>query len=101
MIDISQAHLEIVRKILAEHAPEAEIRAFGSRVKGNAKEFSDLDIALVENARISFDRMRLLKEALQNSVLPFRVDVVDWNSISESFQAIVAEKFEIIRPGMF
>ena len=46
-IDIKPIELDIVRTILARHVPEREVRAFGSRVSGPAKKFSDLDLAVM------------------------------------------------------
>ncbi|MDN5277989.1 MAG: uncharacterized protein PWR01_1954 [Clostridiales bacterium] len=98
MLDLVPNHLQIVRDILATHVPNAEVRAFGSRVKGCAKSYSDLDLAIIEEKKISFDRFRLLKESFQNSELPMRVDLVDWHGISDSFQKIIESGFVKIWP---
>ncbi len=46
-IDISPDELDIVQAILRAHLPEGtRTWAFGSRVKGAAKPFSDLDLAV-------------------------------------------------------
>ena len=45
-IDISPKDLETVRCILRDHVPDCEVLAFGSRVKGKARQFSDLDLAI-------------------------------------------------------
>ena len=47
MIDLNPNHLETVKAILAEHVPECEVRAFGSRATWTAKDYSDLDLAIV------------------------------------------------------
>ena len=36
-VELAAGHLEIVRRILAEQVPEAEVRAFGSRVTGGSR----------------------------------------------------------------
>ena len=46
-IDLSPAHLAIVERILGEHVPDYEVRAFGSRAAWTAKDYSDLDLAVV------------------------------------------------------
>ncbi|MGI6784711.1 MAG: nucleotidyltransferase family protein [Aminivibrio sp.] len=93
MIDIKHDHMETVKKILAEYVPECQVKAFGSRVSGKAKPFSDLDLAVDCGKRMNFDQLRLLKEAFENSDLPFRVDVVDWHGISGGFKKTIEAKF--------
>lgn len=99
MIDISPVHLETVKRILGEHVPDCEVRAFGSRVTWTAKDHSDLDLAVVGAGTLDADTLRLLKEAFEESDLPFRVDVIDWHAISENFRKVVEKKFEVIQKG--
>ena len=85
-IDIRPADLETVRRILQEHAPTLEVHAFGSRVAWNARETSDLDLALMTDEPLSIDRTAALRSAFTESDLPFRVDIVDWATASENFR---------------
>ncbi len=97
MIDIAPQHLQIITEILREHVPECEVRAFGSRVQNKAKSYSDLDIAVVGRERINRSRFYRLKEAFEDSVLPFRVDVLDWHTISESFRNVISKCYAVIQ----
>ena len=97
MIDIKTDHFATVKQILAEYFPECEVRAFGSRVTKTAKSYSDLDLAVVGQNALDSDRFRHLKEAFEESNLPFRVDVLDWNLISESFHEVIEKQYEIIQ----
>jgi len=97
MIDIKPAHLQTVKRILGEHVPDCEVRVFGSRVKNEAKVYSDLDLAVVCQNDLGADRLRHLKEAFEESDLPFRVDVLDWNRISESFRKVIEQDYEVIQ----
>lgn len=47
MIDIQPQHLEMVEKIFRTYLSGYEVRAFGSRVKGTARPFSDLDLEVM------------------------------------------------------
>jgi predicted nucleotidyltransferase len=49
MIDIEERYLAEIQRILSEWAPDCEVRAFGSRIGGNAEKYSDLDLVLVGN----------------------------------------------------
>jgi len=96
MIDLAPQHLETIRRILAEHVPQCEVRAFGSRVNGTVKSYSDLDLALVGSGKLSDDTLRRLKEAFEESDLPFRVDVLDWHATSSSFQKVIEKQYEVV-----
>ncbi|HUU02211.1 MAG TPA: nucleotidyltransferase domain-containing protein [Myxococcota bacterium] len=97
MIDAIPRHLETIKRILREHVPECEVRVFGSRVTRKAKKYSDLDLAVVGDGTLDSDTLRLLKEAFEESDLPFRVDVLDWHGISSSFRKVIEKKFEVIQ----
>jgi len=97
MIDLAERHLETIRRILGEHAAGCEVRAFGSRVSGTAKEYSDLDLAIIGEEKLPRRVKMLLREAFEESDLPFRVDIVDYNAISDSFRSIIDERFEIVQ----
>lgn len=88
-IDIRPDHWEMVRDILQKHVPQHEVWAFGSRAKWAAKEFSDLDLAVIGNKPLSLDVSAALSDEFSESDLPYRVDVVDWATTSESFRKII------------
>lgn len=81
--------LHEVTQILAQHLPAVEVRAFGSRVKGTAKPYSDLDLALMTTHPLSLEQEAVLKEAFGESSLPFKVDLLDWATTTPAFQDIV------------
>lgn len=73
------------------------MRVFGSRVQGNAKPFSDLDLAVMGETALDFRQLAALKDAFADSNLPFRVDVVDWATTSEAFRRIIEDRYEVVR----
>jgi len=96
LIDISPENWQIVREILQRYVPDHEVWAFGSRAKWTAKEFSDLDLAIIGDTPLSIALTADMKEAFQESALPFKIDIVDWASITPSFrQVIQAAKIQI------
>ena len=99
LIDIRAEQLETVKQILKKHLPLGMlIWVFGSRATGRAKEYSDLDIALqTENGqKIDFELIVRLMDDFEESNLPFKVDVVDYNSISGIFkQNVDSQKFKL------
>ena len=99
MIDVNPNHLETVTRILAGQVPECEVRAFGSRVTWTAKDYSDLDLVVVGERALEPDALRRLKEAFEESDLPFRVEVLDWHAISPAFQKVIEKKYEVVQKG--
>ena len=97
MIDVAERHLDTIKRILAEYVGDCEVRAFGSRGNGGARQYSDLDLAIVGSGRLKRRVKMLLREAFEESDLPFRVDVVDYNAASETFRAIIDESYEVIQ----
>lgn len=97
MIEITEEQHKIVLDILNRYLPNDEVRAFGSRYKGNVKKYSDLDLVIVGTCKIEIKLLFKIKETFEESTLPFRVDVLDWHRISSEFQQIIEQGFEVIK----
>jgi predicted nucleotidyltransferase len=97
MIDLSPEQLKTVRLLLSAHAPACEVCAFGSRVAGSAKPYSDLDLALKGPEKLTPMQMWRLREAFQESDLSMRVDILDWHAISEDFRKVILRRCEVIQ----
>lgn len=96
-LDLSAAHLAIVRDILKKNIPHYTVWAFGSRVAGKAKPYSDLDLAVITDYPLDLSVSAALTDDFSASNLPMKVDIVDWASTSESFREIIARDKLIIR----
>ena len=84
-IDITAEQRDTVRSLLARHLPNTEAWVYGSRVRWTSRPESDLDIAVFatpDQARDVSD----LREAFEDSNLPFRVDLFVWDEVPESFR---------------
>ena len=97
MIAIEKEQLKIVKEILRKYVPNSEIRIFGSRYKHTNKEYSDIDIAIVGNEKLTIKQYAKIKEDFEESNLKYRVDIIDWNAISEDFKKIIEEGYEILK----
>ena len=95
---LSAEHLQMLRRLLAEHVPDADVWAYGSRVSGDAHEGSDLDIVLRNALDLTQDVANWLelKEALQDSTLPMLVDVHLWSRLPESFQRNIETAYVVL-----
>ena len=93
-LDIRPDHAEIVYKILKDNLEEGNyVFAFGSRANWTAKQSSDLDLAM-DGFGMKLDKKikSNLEDAFEESDLPYKVDVVDLNSVSESFREAIQDQ---------
>ncbi len=100
LIDILPEHLEIVLGILRKHVPNNEVWVFGSRVKWTTKDYSDLDLCLVSDTPLSFVVLGAMKDDFIESDLPWKVDIVDWATTSESFRKIIARNKVVLQEAV-
>lgn len=88
-IDLDDKYLDEIKEILKRFIPEsdAEFYIFGSRVKGKAKKYSDIDIAITCGERVFDDSIRIpLEKFFEETTIPYKVDIVDLNSITQNFK---------------
>jgi len=98
-VDISRQNWQIVRGILQHYVPELEVLAFGSRAQWTAKQFSDLDIAIIGSEKLGVGLVAEVREAFQESVLPFKMDIVDWAATDERFRKIIEQCAVVFQEG--
>ncbi|RBM08555.1 nucleotidyltransferase family protein [Novacetimonas cocois] len=96
-IDITPEERAIVLRILHEIVPDREVRAFGSRVTGDAKPFSDFDLAVMGNELLPLETRARLEEAFSESDLPWKVDVLDWAQVDEGFKRIISNSWIVLQ----
>lgn len=97
-LDVKPAHLDEIRRILSKHVPAFEVIAFGSRVRGDARPWSDLDLAVSGPTALHWNDLGKLREAFQESELPFRVEVMDWDTASPEFKRAVEQDCTVLQP---
>lgn len=97
MLDLQPEYRAMVKSLLREHFPDCEVRAYGSRVRGNAAKYSDLDISIVGDGKLDRWKLMDLRYAFDESDLPIRVDVHDWHNTSSDFQRIIEENYVVIQ----
>lgn len=97
-LKVEPQDLRIIQQILRTHVPGVEVWAFGSRVHGeNLKPFSDLDLVVISPDPLPFLQLLDLKEAFAESDLPFKVDLLDWSTLDESFRERIAQSYLVVQ----
>lgn len=66
----------------------AQIFVFGSRARGQHHQFSDLDLFYIEAPATPVSGLELsnIRELLEESNLPVKVDLVNWCDLAESYK---------------
>lgn len=90
-----------VRELLRQYIPEAEVWAYGSRVRGDCYNASDLDLVarFPPTEKRDVFRLNAIGEAFQESNLPIIVQIVDWNGIPESFREEILARYVVVQAG--
>ena len=86
---IAIPELDTIIDIIRSEMPGATLILFGSRLTGDARPDSDLDIAIVSPAPVDLLRLSEIKEKLSNSSIPYLVDIVDYQRVSPEFQLVI------------
>lgn len=74
-IDVSERHWELIAGIQS----------------------SDLDLAIIGDSPLPLNASAALADDFAESDLPFKVDVVDWATTSESFRTIIAQSKVVVQ----
>ena len=99
-VDIRPDHMRTVLEVLNRLIPDREVWAFGSRATWTARDTSDLDLAVIGNAPLDFRTLAALRDAFSESNIPYKVDVVDWATISETFREIIRKDKVVIQKSI-
>ena len=80
--------VSIFKKYLSD---SAEIFLFGSRVNGTADNRSDLDVLIKGGKTIDLKTIALIRDEFESSDLEFKVDLLDFHSISDKMYQNIAK----------
>lgn len=95
-IAIEARHLAWLLETIEQHIPAAIVWAFGSRVDGTHRPASDLDLAVHCDQETARKDLPKLNEALIESDLPFKVQLLDFNRLPEYMQDAIKEKYTVL-----
>ncbi len=93
MIHLAPRHLDLLQKLL--HPYDCSFYLFGSRLGTKAKPFSDIDLLYFEE--LPPPALYALEEALEESDLPYKVDLVYYPSCDEVFKQLIKRAYVCIQ----
>jgi len=93
-----QKYLTIVKEVVLEKVRGLKCRVFlfGSRAKDNYKFKADFDIGIEGLRDKDFFRVKYkVLEQIEDSIVPYKVDIVNFDKVSEDFKREACKKSEI------
>ncbi len=97
-IDITAEQRKTLLALLRRFIPGVAVWAYGSRVKWTARPNSDLDLVAFATP-VQRQRVSELKDALDESDLPFLVDLHVWDEVPEKFREIIRKEYVVLQEG--
>ena len=91
---ISAQALDEVRRILREVLGEGTVTVylFGSWARGGVTPISDIDVAIEAHTPLPPGTLARLRERLEESHVPYRVEVVDLDDVAQAFRRRILEE---------
>jgi len=86
---------DVEKKILAVLTalmPGVTIYLFGSRARGTHSPRSDIDIALQSTEQLSRHAIAEIVRMLQASDIPYKIEIVDFNRVSDDMRTSILEE---------
>ena len=86
MNNVQDTYKKQLLGIIHRQLPSCRIYLFGSRARGTNHPGSDIDLAIDEGARIPIEIIGMIQETIEESQIPFFVDVVDFRAVSQEMR---------------
>lgn len=95
---LSKEDYSLLKSLLFDPLKEksAKLWVFGSRARGDHKPFSDVDVLYSASTKLPLGFISEIKESLEESRLPIKVDLVSVEDLAESYrESVERDKIEI------
>ncbi len=94
-LDLTPRQHAAIMDLPREYLPGVTVRTYGSRAKGLARPQSDLDLAAFASPQQK-RQVSALREAFEQSNLPFRVELFVWDELPQEFRQTIAAEHQIL-----
>ena len=94
-IDLDAEHRQTVMTLLSRYLPNTTVWAYGSRVKWTSHPASDLDLVAFTKPDQAA-RVAELREAFDDSNLPFGVDLFVWDGVPSGFRKRIEAEYVVL-----
>ena len=88
---------KIVQCILRSIIPDKTVWVIGSRITAKHKPYSDLDLLVMGDEGLPLAATADLRDALSESDLPFKVDLVLWSALNDNFKQLFKQNHVVLQ----
>ena len=89
-MNLEPKFISLIQNSVRKFLPDAKIFIFGSRVRNTNQKFSDVDIAILD-AAADQKSLALIRYELEESDLPYKTDVVNYNDLDNKIHSDAVE----------
>ena len=91
MVQRTSRYLQAVRQILLNRLQRYDVKIylFGSMARGESRKASDIDVAVLPTGSLPDGILSEIREELENSRVPYRVELIDLAKASPGFASHV------------
>lgn len=88
---------KILQTVLSKHLDPTQYQAFvfGSRATDKSRRFSDIDLGIEGATKIPGFIMQRIKGDFEESNLPYKIDVVDFSLVSDTFKQVACDRVPV------
>ena len=86
--------LEKLKEIILKYLKDEDVKVvlFGSRARGEFVNTSDVDIGIIVGKGADRKKLILLREYIDELNIPYKVEIVDFSTVSEEFKHMVLKE---------
>jgi len=88
-MNIDKKYKQKIISLITALQPKSKIYLFGSQATGTQTHGSDIDIAIDTGEKIKRSDVGEIREVLNTTNIPYKIDIVDVNSVSENMKNII------------
>jgi uncharacterized protein len=96
MIDYNEKYISMIKEIIFSVIDKNEYKVFmfGSRAAQKFKNYSDVDVGILGKKPLGKLYYKIIN-LIEESVIPYKVDIVDFALVDEQFKNIALQEIEI------
>ncbi len=94
---MNNKYINELKQIFLQYLADEKVKLFlfGSRARKSNYFFSDVDIGLIPYGKINEKKLTLIKEKIEDSNIPYKVEIINFNNVSEKFKKEALKEIEI------
>lgn len=94
---VKNKYLEKLKKVVSLFLKDEDVKVvlFGSRARGDAELTSDIDLGIIPGKTFDRGKLILLREYVDELNIPYKVEIVDFSTVSVEFKKSTLQEAEV------